>query len=239
MESNRTSGLHRREFIQVAAAGAALVGTTGTTARADDQPSETNSAISAQPAHRFENDQTTADILVETLIAWGATHAFGIVGDGINSIIEALRSVRIRSGTLVSVMKRLRRLWPLASPSTRGASGFASELPGPGAIHLLNGLYDAALAGNAPATREWLHLDAKCTPPLLENIAGAKHWDNMPGQGFTVHPPLVTERVGICPRPSAVRFSFFCRKFSGNFWKLPALDLAVEVCADGTGVEPF
>jgi pyruvate dehydrogenase (quinone) len=91
MESNRTSGLHRREFIQVAAAGAALVGTTGTTARADDQPSETNSAISAQPAHRFENDQTTADILVETLIAWGATHAFGIVGDGINSIIEALR----------------------------------------------------------------------------------------------------------------------------------------------------
>ncbi|MBV9563642.1 MAG: hypothetical protein JOY90_24835, partial [Bradyrhizobium sp.] len=39
----------------------------------------------------FGDDQNTADILVEILIAWGATHAFGIVGDGINSIIEALR----------------------------------------------------------------------------------------------------------------------------------------------------
>jgi hypothetical protein len=25
------------------------------------------------------------------------------------------------------------------------------------------------------------------TPPLLEDIAGAKHWDNMPDQGFTAH----------------------------------------------------
>jgi pyruvate dehydrogenase (quinone)/pyruvate decarboxylase len=29
--------------------------------------------------------------MVETLISWGATHCFGVVGDGINSIIEALR----------------------------------------------------------------------------------------------------------------------------------------------------
>jgi pyruvate dehydrogenase (quinone) len=90
MENAQISRLHRRDFIQAAAAGAALVGAGSTTARAD-QPSETNSAISAQPAPAFGNDQTTADILVETLIAWGATHAFGIVGDGINSIIEALR----------------------------------------------------------------------------------------------------------------------------------------------------
>jgi pyruvate dehydrogenase (quinone) len=86
----RVSGLHRREFIQAAAAGAALVGASGTAARAD-QLSETNSAISAQPVPAFGSDQTTADILVETLIAWGATHAFGIVGDGINPLIEALR----------------------------------------------------------------------------------------------------------------------------------------------------
>jgi hypothetical protein len=29
--------------------------------------------------------------MVETLISWGATHCFGVVGDGINSFIEALR----------------------------------------------------------------------------------------------------------------------------------------------------
>jgi pyruvate dehydrogenase (quinone)/pyruvate decarboxylase len=36
-------------------------------------------------------DMNTSDILVETLIAWGAPFVFGIVGDGINPIIEALR----------------------------------------------------------------------------------------------------------------------------------------------------
>jgi hypothetical protein len=42
---------------------------------------------------------TTSDILVETLIDWGATNVFGIVGDGIN-LIEALRKRqdRIRRG---------------------------------------------------------------------------------------------------------------------------------------------
>jgi pyruvate dehydrogenase (quinone) len=34
--------------------------------------------------------------VVETLIAWGATNVFGVVGDGINSIIEALRKRRDR-----------------------------------------------------------------------------------------------------------------------------------------------
>jgi hypothetical protein len=32
---------------------------------------------------------------------------------------------------------------------------------------------------------------AVATPPLLEDIAGAEHWDNMPDQGFTVHRPSV------------------------------------------------
>jgi hypothetical protein len=84
----KPSGLHRRDFMSVAATGLALAGAG--TARAG-QPTETNSSISPQPTPAFGSDQTTADTLVETLIAWGATHAFGIVGDGINSIIEAMR----------------------------------------------------------------------------------------------------------------------------------------------------
>ena len=126
MESNRVSGLHRREFIRVAAAGAALAGAGGTTARAD-QPSETNSAISAQPAPAFESDETTADILVETLIAWGATHAFGIVGDGINSIIEALRKRQDRFAISACAMRKPQPLWPPALPSTPDGSAFAWE----------------------------------------------------------------------------------------------------------------
>lgn len=62
-------------------------------------PSETRSNLSAQPSLAFENDETAADIIVEALISCGATTAFGIVGDGINSIIEALRKRRIAFAT--------------------------------------------------------------------------------------------------------------------------------------------
>src|ERR1700753_700133 len=89
------NGLHRRDFRQVAATSAAVLRATrqpGHAAAAAESPS----AISPQPAPSFWNDERTAYILIETLIAWGATHAFGIVGDGINSIIEALRKRRDR-----------------------------------------------------------------------------------------------------------------------------------------------
>jgi len=83
-------GLDRRDFISVAATGLALAGASGSV-RAAATPAETVSSMSPQPMPGFDKDENTADILVETLIAWGATRAFGIVGDGINSIIEALR----------------------------------------------------------------------------------------------------------------------------------------------------
>ena len=146
MESNRVSGLHRREFIRVAAAGAALAGAGGTTARAD-QPSETNSAISAQPAPAFESDQTTADILVETLIAWGATHAFGIVGDGINSIVEALRKRQDKIRYIGVRHEEAAAFMASGFAKHTGRLGVCVGTTGPGAIHLLNGLYDAALDG--------------------------------------------------------------------------------------------
>ena len=37
-------------------------------------------------------DLTTSDIIVETLIAWGATDVFGLVGDGIAGLIEAVQA---------------------------------------------------------------------------------------------------------------------------------------------------
>jgi hypothetical protein len=56
-------------------------------------PSETNEALAPQPRPVPGDELNTSDILVETLIDWRATHVFGIVSDGINSIIEALRSL--------------------------------------------------------------------------------------------------------------------------------------------------
>jgi pyruvate dehydrogenase (quinone)/pyruvate decarboxylase len=136
----------RRDFISVAATGLALAG-VGTMVRAATPPAETQSAISPQPMPEFGNDLNTADILIETLIAWGATHAFGIVGDGINSVIEALRkrSDRIR---YVGVRHEEAAAF-MASGFAKhtGRLGVCIGTTGPGAIHLLNGLYDAALDG--------------------------------------------------------------------------------------------
>jgi len=136
-------GLDRRGFFKAAAA----VGALGAATAAAAQPSETVGATTAQPAPAFGEDSNTADIVVETLIAWGVTHAFGIVGDGINSVIEALRKrqdqirfVGVRHEEAAAFM----------------ASGFAKHTgrlaccigtTGPGAIHLMNGLYDAMMDG--------------------------------------------------------------------------------------------
>ena len=75
--------------------------------------SEALAGIVPQPSPEFAPDLTTADIMVETLIAWGATHCFGVVGDGINSIIEALRKRQDQIKYIASCDTRRRRpLWP-------------------------------------------------------------------------------------------------------------------------------
>ncbi|TYL83473.1 pyruvate oxidase [Bradyrhizobium cytisi] len=113
----------------------------------DAPPTDTKPSVSSQPAPELGDEETTADILVETLIAWGATHAFGIVGDGINSIVEALRkrSDRIR---YVGVRHEEAAAF-MASGFAKhtGRLGVCVGTTGPGAIHLLNGLYDAAFDG--------------------------------------------------------------------------------------------
>jgi pyruvate dehydrogenase (quinone) len=141
-----SAGIHRRDFLQVAAASAAIIGATTTPAVAGE-PSESASAISRQPALAFGDDETTADILVETLIAWGATHAFGIVGDGINSIIEALRKRQDKIRYIGVRHEEAAAFMASGFAKHTGRLGVCVGTTGPGAIHLLNGLYDAALDG--------------------------------------------------------------------------------------------
>jgi hypothetical protein len=89
MSAIEKTGMLRRDILQgTAIAGLAALRPTKALAAA---PSETDEAIAPQPTPGPSNDLNTSDILIETLIDWGATHVFGIVGDGINSIIEALR----------------------------------------------------------------------------------------------------------------------------------------------------
>jgi pyruvate dehydrogenase (quinone) len=88
MNDSKPFGWGRRDFLQVAAAAGFAVSARG---GATAEMSETEAHVTTQPTPSPDSDLNTSDILVETLIDFGATHVFGIVGDGINSIIEALR----------------------------------------------------------------------------------------------------------------------------------------------------
>jgi pyruvate dehydrogenase (quinone) len=86
---------------------------------------------------------TTADLLVERLIDWGVDTIFGLPGDGVNGIFEALR---IRQDRIRFVQVRHEEAAAFAACGYAKYSrrlGVCLATSGPGGIHLLNGLYDA------------------------------------------------------------------------------------------------
>lgn len=86
-----------------------------------------------------------ADILVETLHRWGVDTIFGLAGDGINGIIEALRT-RLDRIRFVPVMhEESAAFMATAHAKWTGRIGCCLATSGPGGLHLLNGLYDAKL----------------------------------------------------------------------------------------------
>src|ERR1700677_4149674 len=85
--------------------------------------------------------------MVETLIAWGATHCFGIVGDGINSIIEALRKRQDQIKYIGVRHEEAAAFMASGFAKHTGQLGVCVGTTGPGAVHLLNGLYDAHMDG--------------------------------------------------------------------------------------------
>ncbi|MBV9976796.1 MAG: pyruvate oxidase [Hyphomicrobiales bacterium] len=137
--------LNRRGFFQLAAAAGAAAGGVASTASA--MPSQTGDALRPQPSPDFNENSTTSDILVETLLAWGATHVFGIVGDGINSLIEALRKRQDRIRYIGVRHEEAAAFMASGFAKHSGRLGVCVGTTGPGAIHLMNGLYDAALDG--------------------------------------------------------------------------------------------
>ncbi|HET9806760.1 MAG: thiamine pyrophosphate-dependent enzyme [Deltaproteobacteria bacterium] len=91
----------------------------------------------------------TSDILAEALIDWNIDVVFGLPGDGINGFIEALR---VRKDKIKFVLVRHEEsaaLMSCAYAKYTGKIGVCVATSGPGAIHLLNGLYDAK-ADNIP-----------------------------------------------------------------------------------------
>ncbi|RBM22428.1 thiamine pyrophosphate-binding protein [Streptomyces sp. PT12] len=91
-------------------------------------------------AHRI-----ASEALVERLIDWGVDTVFGLPGDGINGVMEALRRHRERIRFILVRHEESAAFMATGYAKATGKLGVCLATSGPGAIHLLNGLYDAKL----------------------------------------------------------------------------------------------
>ncbi|MGE5659634.1 MAG: thiamine pyrophosphate-dependent enzyme [Actinomycetota bacterium] len=90
---------------------------------------------------------TAADVLIETLLDWDVDTIFGLPGDGINGVIEALRTRQDRIRFIQVRHEEAAAFMACAYAKYTGKLGVCLATSGPGGIHLLNGLYDAKMDG--------------------------------------------------------------------------------------------
>src|ERR1700749_3174386 len=88
-----------------------------------------------------------SDVLVERLIAWGVDTIFGLPGDGINGVFEALRKQQDRIRFIHVRHEEAAAFMACAYAKYPGRLGVCIATSGPGGIHVLNGLYDAKMDG--------------------------------------------------------------------------------------------
>ena len=86
-----------------------------------------------------------SDFMVERLIAWGVTRIFGYPGDGINGVMGALNRSKDQIDFIQTRHEEMAAFMACAHAKFTGEVGICIATSGPGAIHLLNGLYDAKM----------------------------------------------------------------------------------------------
>ena len=91
--------------------------------------------------------KTAADVLIETIMDWGVDVIFGFPGDGINGIMESLRTHQDQVRFVQVRHEEAAAFMATAYAKYTGKLGVCLATSGPGGIHLLNGLYDAKMDG--------------------------------------------------------------------------------------------
>jgi pyruvate dehydrogenase (quinone) len=89
--------------------------------------------------------QIASEALIERLADWGVDTVFGLPGDGINGLMEALRRHQDRVKFVLVHHEEAAAFMATAHAKATGRIGVCLATSGPGGIHLLNGLYDAKL----------------------------------------------------------------------------------------------
>jgi pyruvate dehydrogenase (quinone) len=87
----------------------------------------------------------TADFLLERLVENGVQRVYGYPGDGINAIVGALERHKEKIEFVQARHEEMAAFMACAHAKWTGDVGVCLATSGPGAIHLLNGLYDAKL----------------------------------------------------------------------------------------------
>ncbi|AKU90236.1 thiamine pyrophosphate-requiring protein [Vulgatibacter incomptus] len=89
--------------------------------------------------------QTTADFIVGRIAEWGVKRIYGYPGDGINGMLIALAKARDTVDFVQVRHEEMAAFMACGHAKFTGEVGVCIATSGPGAIHLLNGLYDAKL----------------------------------------------------------------------------------------------
>ncbi|MGB6209036.1 thiamine pyrophosphate-requiring protein [Mycobacterium sp.] len=89
--------------------------------------------------------QEVSDYLLERLRAWDVEHVFGFPGDGINGILAAFGRADNKPMFIQSRHEEMSAFEAVGYAKFSNRVGVCMATSGPGAIHLLNGLYDAKL----------------------------------------------------------------------------------------------
>jgi pyruvate dehydrogenase (quinone) len=139
----------RREFIGRTIRGGALL--AATTVLGNEPASAQDQAIS-QANNRtghpsVELGATTAELLVEKLVEWRVPVVFGLPGDKVAHIFEALRRRQDKIRFVLVRHEEGAAFMASGYAKFSGKLGVCVSTAGPGAVHMLNGLYDAKFDG--------------------------------------------------------------------------------------------
>ena len=126
--------------------------------------------------------RTVGDFLVERLHAWGVRKIFGYPGDGINGVFGALHRADGKIEFIQARHEEMAAFMASAYAKFSGQLGVCIATSGPGASHLLTGLYDArldhmpvlAIAGQQSRNALGGHYQQEVDlPAMFKDVAGA------------------------------------------------------------------
>ena len=126
--------------------------------------------------------QSVTDFLLDRLHQWGVRRIFGYPGDGINGIVGALDRVRERFEFVQVRHEEMAAFMASAHAKFTGELGVCLATSGPGASHLITGLYDArldhmpvlAIVGQQARTAVGAHYQQELDlQSMFKDVAGA------------------------------------------------------------------